>query len=80
MTIQKFIARIEDSNTERCTIFMDPERLESVVQELLKYGLEVIETGGAGPEASIIFLGEKEDIKNFVEENTFEITEDSIVR
>jgi len=64
---------------ENFSIFVDPEKLESVIPELEDAGLAVIRISSGGPEALIYFEGDDESIKVFLENNSFDINEDSIL-
>jgi hypothetical protein len=64
---------------ENFSIFVDPEKLESVISELEDAGLTVIRISSGGPEALIYFEGDDESMKVFLENNSFDINEDSIL-
>ena len=64
---------------ENFSIFVDPEKLESVTSELEDAGLTVISISSGGPEALIYFEGDNESMKDFLENNSFDIDEDSIL-
>ena len=61
-------------------IFVDPEKIESVITELKRSGFIVSSTSGGGPEALIYFEGDNESMEDFLENNSFDINEDSIIR
>jgi len=63
---------------EKFSIFVDPEQLNRVINELEDAGLTVVSTSGGGPEALIYFEGDNECLEEFLENNSFDIKEDSI--
>jgi hypothetical protein len=64
---------------EKFQIFVDPEKIESVISELKESGFTVSNTGSGGPEALIYFEGDNESMEDFLENNSFDINEDSII-
>ena len=61
------------------SIFVDPEKVKSIVHELEYEGLEVTRMGSGGPEAIIYFKGKKSSLNSFLENNSFEIKEDYVM-
>lgn len=61
------------------SIFVDPEKVNSVVHELGYEGLEVTHMGAGGPEAIIYFKGKKASLNSFIENNSFEIKGDHVM-
>jgi hypothetical protein len=60
------------------SIFVDPEKIGSVVRELEYEGLEVTHTGAGGPAAIVYFKGEQPELDSFLENNSFEIVDDHV--
>ena len=60
------------------SIFVDPEKVDSVVRELEFEGLEVTHLGAGGPSAIVYFKGEQPALNSFLENNSFEIEEDHV--
>jgi hypothetical protein len=61
------------------SIFVDPEKVKSVIRELEYEGLEVTQMGSGGPEAIIYFKGKKSSLNSFLENNSFEIKKDHVM-
>jgi len=60
------------------SIFVDPEKVDSVVHELEYEGLEVTDFGAGGPAAIVYFKGEQTALDSFLENNSFEIEADHV--
>jgi hypothetical protein len=60
------------------SIFVDPEKVDSVVHELEYEGLEVIGFGAGGPAVIVYFKGEQPALDSFLENNSFEIEADHV--
>jgi hypothetical protein len=60
---------------EKFMIFVDPEKVESVISELKRSGFLISSTGSGGPEALIYFEGDNESEEDFLENNSFDINE-----
>jgi hypothetical protein len=64
---------------QKFSIFVDPEKIEPVISEMAGWGIEVTLISGGGPEALIHCEAIDEDLKWFVDNNSFEINENSII-
>lgn len=64
---------------EKFSLFVDPEKLNPVIEELNEAGLAVTNISSGGPEALIYFEGDNESMEEFLKNNSFEINEDSII-
>jgi hypothetical protein len=60
------------------SIFVDPEKIGSVVRELEYEGLTVTNLGAGGPAAIVHFKGEQPALDSFLENNSFEIVDDHV--
>jgi hypothetical protein len=64
---------------EKFNLFVDPEKLNLVILELNESGFIVTKVSCGGPEALIYFEGDNERMEAFLENNSFEINEDSVI-
>ena len=60
-------------------LFVDPDNLSTVVNELKSCGFTNLKKDAAGPSAAITFNGTQADVESFVDYNSFELTEGDFI-
>ena len=61
------------------TLFVDPDNLSTLVEDLKFCGFTNLKKGGAGPSAAVTFKGTEEDVEFFADYNSLKLTEDNFI-